>query len=74
MDMKVISDESSGVIDTYMDDRLTNPSRLIALGDDACVYVFTLFKPAVAPEEMFQGQGIPNLKKDLAALKAILES
>lgn len=74
MSMKVVSDEALGVIDTYMDGVLTNPTRLMRLGDDACIYTFTLFKPAIATEEMFQTQGVTNLIKDLKALKQILES
>lgn len=73
MDMKVVSDKASGIIDTYMNGMLTNPTRLMRLGEDACVYSFTLFKPAVATNEMFQSMGISNLKKDLKTLKQILE-
>lgn len=73
MNMQVVSDKKSGVIDTYMNQTLTNPSRLIKQSENACIYVFTLFKPAVATPEMFQSQGIPNLKEDLKNLKRILE-
>ena len=74
MDMKVESDKTTGVIDTYMNGALTNPSRLTKLGDNACIYTFILFKPASAPVEMFQSMGISNLIKDLEVLKQILEN
>jgi hypothetical protein len=74
MAMKMVCDEASGMIDTYMNNVLTNPSRLTKFGENACIYTFILFKPEVAPEEMFQSQGIPNLKKDLALLKQLLEN
>jgi hypothetical protein len=74
MTMRVDADEATGYIHTYMNGIRTNPSLLVRNGEDSCVYLFALLKPAAAPAEMFLQQGVPNLKQDLQNLKNILES
>ena len=72
-------DRTNGIIDT----RMTFPdgsigtaySRLIALGDDSCVYSFVLTPPPVALEELEGAlkEQAQILERELQTLKTILE-
>ena len=71
MKFEMAADEKNGVIDLLLDGKPL-PTRVIALGPQTTLYLFTLILPPDLPEEEFQG-GIKGLEEELQLLKEQLE-
>jgi hypothetical protein len=68
--------ESHGVLDHEFIDPKEGPwnvpARVVPAGPQASVYMITLVKPALMPEEAFT-QGLPLVQDELRTLKGVLE-
>ena len=71
MKFEIVADKRNGVIDLLMDGRPL-PTRVVALGPQITLYLFTLILPPNLPEQEFQG-GIKGLEEELQLLKDQLE-
>ena len=71
MKFEIATDKSTGVIDILLDGK-PSPTRVIALGAEMTLYLFTLILPPNMPDAEFQG-GIKGLQEELTLLKDQLE-
>lgn len=71
MKFEIAADKNTGVVDLLLDGRPL-PTRVVALGPQTTLYLFTLILPPDLPEQEFQG-GIKGLQEELLFLKNQLE-
>ncbi len=72
--MRIDADHQSGLLDIYIGDGKPTRTRLIGIEPGFCVYNFTLVQPKEMPKEVWESQGLPNMKEELNLLKSKLEA
>ncbi len=71
MKYEIVAEKSTGVIDLVLDHKPL-PTRVVSLGPDTTLYLFTLILPSEIPDQEFQ-RGIKGLEEELELLKEQVE-
>ena len=70
---RIDSNQSSGVLDIYLGGGKPTRTRLIEIDKGLCTYNFTLAQPKEMDDDVWEKEGLPNMKEELEILKSELE-